>query len=216
VIPIARGGPSDEKVAMVADERELGGMRRHGRWRRTPRGALGWSASDDCQDPFASGESGEGLVLEPEPALVPSKRRPPTPAVAVAVPADASRYVVAEGDTLSGVAEAHNLTLSQICAWNHIAHPARAKIFPGEKLWVRGEAHVVTRTTAQATAQADPAAAEPAGPSGPAVTSYKLRDGDNLWVVAKRLKVKVADLMRWNHLDEDSVVKPGQVLKVGE
>ena len=219
VIPVAHGGTSDERIASISDEREQGGsLRRHGRSRRIRRGMSGWIAADDCQDPFANGQSGEGLVLEPEPALTPSaKPRHVATGVApesAAVPSDASRYVVADGDTLWTIAQTHNLTLEQICGWNHIAHPAKAKIFPGEKLWVRGEAHALSDARSEAKVEAS-AAPAPLAAGNPG-TSYRLRDGDNLWQVAKKLNVKVADLQRWNHLDEDSVLQPGQVLKLGE
>jgi LysM repeat protein len=215
VIPVRRGGASDARLCSVGDEREEGGARRHGRSRRLRRGSSGWVASDDCQDPFAKVGTGEGLVLEPEPPIdhVSKAKRLATavpPASAEPIPADASRYVVADGDTLWSIALAHGLSLEQICAWNHIAHPAHAKIFPGEKLWVRGEAR------APPAVASAPAPVSAPAPLGPAASSYKLRDGDNLWMVAKKLNVKVADLMRWNRLDEDSVLQPGQVLKVGD
>lgn len=65
-----------------------------------------------------------------------------------------------------------------------------------------------------ATAARPPWAAGVAQP--PPGGTYELRDGDNLWAVAKRLHVPVADLMRWNQLDDDSVLQPGQTLKVSD
>ncbi len=99
--------------------------------------------------------------------------------------------------------------MDSLCAWNHIAHPKRTKIFPGQKLWVTGEVH--GSASSVATASPPATATWIAGTA----SSYKLRNGDNLWEVAKRLRVKVADLMRWNQLDEDSVLQPGQVLRPG-
>lgn len=42
---------------------------------------------------------------------------------------------------------------------------------------------------------------------------YKVRQGDNLSVIAKRNRVSVKDLMRWNHL-RSTVIRPGQRLRI--
>jgi membrane-bound lytic murein transglycosylase D len=219
VIPLsgsgAAGQTSDPKVAAVADEREVYKVRR-GRRHRLRRVATFWRASDDCQDPVAKGSLAEGLVLEAEPEITPVTRKKRQPTLDLAAgeavpPADASRYVVADGDTLWTIAQARGLSMDSLCAWNHIAHPKHAKIYPGQKLWVSGEVH----GPASGPAIASPPATA-TWIAGNAATTYKLRDGDNLWEVAKRMRVKVADLMRWNQLDEDSVLQPGQVLRLGE
>ncbi len=143
----------------MADEREV--YRevykvRRGRRHRLRRVPTFWRASDDCQDPFAKGSLGEGLVLEAEPEItaVARKKRPPTLDLAAAEagpPADASRYVVADGDTLWTIAQARGLSMDSLCAWNHIAHPKHAKIYPGQKLWVAGEARGQVSTAAVAS-----------------------------------------------------------------
>ncbi len=219
VIPLsgaaAAGESSDPKVAVAGDEREVytvgRSRRRRRRLRRVP---TFWRASDDCQDPFAKGSLAEGLVLEAEPELTLAGHKKPahTLELGAGPPADASRYVVADGDSLWSIALARGLSIDSLCAWNHIAHPKHARIFPGQTLWVKGEAHGIAPVAAAAT-ETRPTATWVAGN---AATTYKLRDGDNLWEVAKRLRVKVADLMRWNQLDEDSVLQPGQVLRLGD
>ena len=217
VIPVsgaaAAGQSSDPKVAVAGDEREVYTVRRWRRHRRLHRVATFWRASDDCQDPFAKGNLAEGLVLEAEPeiALAAHKKSAPALELGVGPPSDASRYVVADGDSLWSIALARGLSVESLCSWNHIAHPKHARIFPGQTLWVRGDAHGVAPAVAP-VADTRPGLTWIAGNAA----TYKLRDGDNLWEVAKRLRVKVADLMRWNQLDEDSVLQPGQVLRLGE
>ncbi|WP_127957013.1 murein transglycosylase D [Serratia microhaemolytica] len=44
--------------------------------------------------------------------------------------------------------------------------------------------------------------------------SYKVRSGDTLTSIAKRLDVKTKDLKRWNGLKDNSVLKVGQTLQV--
>jgi LysM repeat protein len=85
------------------------------------------------------------------------------------------------------------------------------KLMPGQKVWVRGNANVAVASAVEpAVPRAEPPAAEPP----PAPGTYQLRDGDNLWVVAKRFHLKISDLARWNNLDPEDVVHPGQEIKL--
>ncbi len=49
---------------------------------------------------------------------------------------------------------------------------------------------------------------------GGAKSKYKVRSGDTLSSIAKRLDVKTADLLRWNNLHSSSNLKIGQTLQV--
>ncbi|HKL52047.1 MAG TPA: LysM peptidoglycan-binding domain-containing protein [Wenzhouxiangellaceae bacterium] len=41
---------------------------------------------------------------------------------------------------------------------------------------------------------------------------YVVRQGDSLWLISRRQRVGLNELMRWNDLDPDSVLRPGQEL----
>jgi membrane-bound lytic murein transglycosylase D len=41
-----------------------------------------------------------------------------------------------------------------------------------------------------------------------------VRSGDSLWSIARKHRVKMNDLMRWNGLNSNSVLQPGQSLKI--
>lgn len=41
---------------------------------------------------------------------------------------------------------------------------------------------------------------------------YVVRQGDSLWLISRRQRVGMNELMRWNGLDADSVLRPGQEL----
>ncbi|MEE4329503.1 MAG: LysM peptidoglycan-binding domain-containing protein [Wenzhouxiangella sp.] len=45
---------------------------------------------------------------------------------------------------------------------------------------------------------------------------YTVRRGDSLWLIARRHQVRLSDLLRWNDLAEDSVLRPGQTLTIRE
>lgn len=46
--------------------------------------------------------------------------------------------------------------------------------------------------------------------------SYIVKSGDSLDKIARKNKVKLADLMKWNQLNAKSIIKPGQKLKLSE
>ena len=82
----------------------------------------------------------------------------------------------------------------------------------------KSKASPVAAAAATPTSPAPTAPASPAAPAAaPAVASnasYKVKSGDNLWKIAKQLKVKHEDLLKANGLDDESMIKPGQVLKL--
>lgn len=45
--------------------------------------------------------------------------------------------------------------------------------------------------------------------------TYRVQSGDSLWSIAQANGCSVSDLRSWNKLDNKSVLKPGQTLKVG-
>src|SRR5690606_13459029 len=47
-------------------------------------------------------------------------------------------------------------------------------------------------------------------PEAPA--RYRVRSGDSLWRIANRHQISVAEIARWNDLNPDAVIKPGQTL----
>jgi membrane-bound lytic murein transglycosylase D len=45
-------------------------------------------------------------------------------------------------------------------------------------------------------------------------TTYVVKSGDNLWLIAKKHKTKVKTLQQLNNLSEKSILRPGQKLKI--
>ena len=41
-----------------------------------------------------------------------------------------------------------------------------------------------------------------------------MQRGDSLWSISRRYKVKINDLVRWNDLDRNAIIRPGQSLKI--
>lgn len=95
-----------------------------------------------------------------------------------------STHVVQRGDTLWGIARSYKLNHRQLAVWNGLAEKDTLK--PGQVLKLRGQA-------------------------GGEALLYRVRQGDSLYLIARRHGVTVADLKRWNELT-GSHLRPGQEL----
>lgn len=93
-------------------------------------------------------------------------------------------YTVREGDNLSQIAEAHDISLSQLMEWNNLEND---KIFTGQKLKVKemkskGSVHTVA-------------------------------EGENLTMIADEYGLSLSEIMKMNNLSSDKILV-GQKLKV--
>ncbi len=102
---------------------------------------------------------------------------------------------VRPGESLWVIARRHSVSVTDIQRWNNLGQSTTIR--PGQRLSIRADTPAATGTPARTQ-----------------VTQYTVRNGDSLWVIARRLNVSMADLMRWNNLDEHSILRPGQVLSV--
>ncbi len=111
---------------------------------------------------------------------------------------------VRAGDTLWDLARAHHVGMGRLAAWNRIA--------PGDTLRPGQQLVLWTRTARNKTRSADAGHATPL-PRSQRLT-YRVRHGDSLWLIARRFKVSVAELRRWNDLPDHKHLQPGQRLEV--
>ncbi|MBI4238873.1 MAG: LysM peptidoglycan-binding domain-containing protein [Deltaproteobacteria bacterium] len=146
------------------------------------------------------------------------------------VAATAEAYTVRRGDTLARIAKRTGVAVADLRRWNALE---TGEITIGQSLRLTaastGESVVVA---AAATADGEPAAmnesTEGTAPTGveaprepikvvtaqrPLPTSYVVRSGDTLATVARRQGVTVADLRRWNQLNNGGL-KIGQRLRL--
>jgi membrane-bound lytic murein transglycosylase D len=120
-------------------------------------------------------------------------RIPPTGEVAVLTEyktPPTRTYIVSAGDTLSEIAAKHKVSISSI---------KRANNLSGNLIKVNQELIIK------------------APKSGPKTTpvrklNYQVRNGDSLYLIAKRFDLKIADLTSWNKLDKNKYLQPGQRL----
>lgn len=145
-------------------------------------------------------------LLERTPAK-PQQPRPPArtqaeaqrTAPAAAVPPAPATYVVAAGDTVSGIAERFGLSTPAVLALNGLGW--RSLIHPGQTLRLLP------------AVAAPPPAAAPA-PTDAATGSYVIQRGDTMWGVAARFGVSTARLLAVNGLVSSSIIYPGQRIVV--
>ena len=101
-------------------------------------------------------------------------------------------YRVKRGDNLWQIAQAHRVSVQDVQRWNKLK---------GNNLRV-GQTLVLQTSNASANS---------AAASTDAATYYKVRRGDSLYLIAKRFKVQMKHLQRWNPRT-GSALKPGQTL----
>ena len=104
--------------------------------------------------------------------------------------ADASTYIVQKGDTLSKIANTHQVSIEDIKKWNNLT---KDLIYVDQKLKV--------------TEQASGETIKPTTPT------HTVAKGDSLSKIALQYNVTIKDIKKWNALENDSILV-GQVLKI--
>ena len=117
-----------------------------------------------------------------------------------------STYTIVPGDTLTKIANKHNLTLTELKKLNNLSSDT---IYAGDKLIVSS-----TKTT---TTIDLPSSAKPANVSTPKAeatsNTYIVVKGDTLSKIAKQANITVADLKTYNSLTSD-IIRIGQKLSL--
>lgn len=122
-------------------------------------------------------------------------------------------HTVKTGDTLWGIARRYGVTTQRLAAWNGMSPKDTLK--PGRNLVVWTKKASASRDAASGNvvlAKAPVTMAKP--PIKLQKVRYKVRQGDSLYAIARKFKVTIADLRRWNDLPSKSYLRPGQLLMV--
>ena len=166
-------------------------------------------------------------------AEVPPAKRLPTRA-----------YVVRSGDTLGGIARTYDISVATLRQHNglkgNLIHPGQELIVPaldtplraditppvhehvvasGESLWTIAKRYGRSSTAiAKANGLRLDALLRPGQKlrirADAGSTTYAVEPGDSLWTIARRFRVSIDELRRWNGLPRQQPLQPGQSLIV--
>jgi membrane-bound lytic murein transglycosylase D len=105
-----------------------------------------------------------------------------------------TEYIVKSGDTLWDISRASKVTVADLAKWNGMVQ--RDPLKPGQKLvmWHGSDSNIssaITRTV-----------------------NYKVRKGDSLARIAQRFSVSVAEIIKWNDINTEQYLQPGEQLKL--
>jgi membrane-bound lytic murein transglycosylase D len=109
------------------------------------------------------------------------------------IAADRITHRVRSGESLSVIAHRYRVSVRDLQRWNNISDPR------------------TLRAGTTITVFHSPAEPRPAT-SG--TVKYVVQRGDSLWSIAKKYKVKIAELKSWNDLGSNSVIQPGQSIRI--
>ena len=105
-------------------------------------------------------------------------------------------HVVTAGESFWSIGNRYSVGMRDLAAWNGMA--PRDTLSIGQKLVVW-------------TKQSVPGNALPSGGTTRKL-NYTVRSGDSLYLIANRFRITVNDLVRWNKIDKNKILRPGQKL----
>jgi len=163
----------------------------------------------DANPRYAGRRLRRGSVLN-----VPLSARTPAPQAVAAADEDRPSFEPGErivhrvrrGDTLQRIAGKYRTTVGNLKRWNNLESPI---LRPGQRL-------VAYYGEKGDGPPADPALANsPVSVAGGRI-EYRVQRGDTLVSIARKFNTPMEDLCRWNNLNPDSVLRPGDRIYVGE
>ncbi|MEW9676274.1 LysM peptidoglycan-binding domain-containing protein [Lentibacillus sp. L22] len=121
-----------------------------------------------------------------------------------------STYTVKSGDTLSGIAAKHNISVSELMNWNNLKSTL---IFPGDVLAVTKNGSSSSGSNASGGSSSSGSSSN--GGSVGSAKVHTVRSGDTLSGIGSKYGVSVANLKKWNNLKSDLIIV-GQKLNISK
>lgn len=109
-------------------------------------------------------------------------------------------HIVASGESFWTISQRYKVTSRQLAAWNGMA--PRDTLSIGKKL-------VVWTSAAAAAPRTSPTQALG---NTTRKLNYTVRNGDSLYLIARRFRVGIDQIARWNKIDKNKILRPGQKL----
>ena len=112
-------------------------------------------------------------------------------------------HIVASGESFWTISQRYKVTTRQLAAWNGMA--PRDTLSVGKKLVVWTNASVAAATSPRTS---------PTQALGNTTRKlhYTVRNGDSLYLIARRFRVGIDQIAGWNNIDKNKLLRPGQKL----
>lgn len=101
-------------------------------------------------------------------------------------------YTIQRGDTLWDLSRKYNVTVAQLRSWNKLTDSA--VLNEGQRLQIRQ--NIIAQNEQPKTR----------------TVNYRVRPGDSLAKIAQRFSVTVDDIVKWNNINTNRYLQPGQQL----
>ena len=110
-------------------------------------------------------------------------------------------HIVKNGESFWSISKKYQVSIRQLSAWNGMA--PKDTLLVGKKLVIWASDPLKPR-------------ASPKNVLGNTIRKlqYTVRNGDSLYLIAKKFKVGIDEIARWNKLNKDKYLQPGQKLTV--
>lgn len=150
--------------------------------------------------------NGQALLIPAKgsrmPELEPARQVAKAGATKAPSLANATRsYKVKSGDNLWQIARATGVGVDDLKRWNGLdGHGVK----PGQVLKLQGTTQLASRSGASGKAKQQQ--------QQEAATYYKVKQGDSMYLIAKRFNVEMQHIKRWNPRSSAHALKPGQTL----
>ncbi len=109
-------------------------------------------------------------------------------------------HIVTSGESFWTISQRYKVTTRQLAAWNAMA--PRDTLSIGKKLVVWTNADVDAPRTSPTQALGNTTRK----------LNYTVRNGDSLYVIARKFRVGIDQIARWNNIDRNKILRPGQKL----
>lgn len=145
----------------------------------------------------------DSVLLKPEPKKA-----------TIVIPKDGEpyEYTVRSGDVLGLIADRHNVSVSQIQAWNNLDG---TRINIGQKLMIYGKKSIPksSNNKTEKPKEKPKTTPKPIKSFTGKYSNYTVKSGDNLWLIAKKYSgVSAQNIMDFNSIDGNLDI--GQVIKI--
>lgn len=109
-------------------------------------------------------------------------------------------HIVSSGESFWTISQRYKVTTRQLAAWNGMA--PRDTLSIGKKLVVWTNAAVSSPRTSPTQALGNTTRK----------LRYTVRNGDSLYLIARKFRVGIDQIARWNKIDKNKLLQPGQKL----